>query len=377
MGPPAWHRNQREQLIRILLEIAAADAELGKKLQKAFGFPDGKGATDAAEALKAIGEQMLKLEHSDPNEAAHVRETKAIIAGTWANALVAKIDAWWDQSMDRVTQRYAFRAKVVTAVIALAVVGWAQLDSVDLLRRLSADEKFRSALVQEAEKKSADIEQAQAKEQTAGSGTDPATGTQSASPAPTASQREEIELLKKQKERIEAAVSDLNQPNLGITSQFYRAITKAAASLTQPKYELTVGTRTYPLLRDANQDSPAQAFPALAEKINALAASVHASVSPEQQENKTLYRITIESHIPALDTLDLRPGPNSASMVERIETYYPWWNLWPHWKGIVLSWILLSLGASFWYDVMKNLLRLRPILATQEERERKERQGVQ
>lgn len=168
------------------------------------------------------------------------------------------------------------------------------------------------------------------------------------------------------------AVADLNQPNLGITSQFYRAITKPAASLNQPKYELTVGTRTYPLLRDGDED-----FTALAKKINALAASVHASVSRKQQGNETLYRIKIESHTPALDTLDLRPDPNSASMVERIETYYPWWNLWPRWKGIVLSWILLSLGAPFWYDVMKNLLKLRPSLATQEERERKERQGTQ
>ena len=92
---------KREELIRILLEIAAGTTSLAKPLQQAFGF--SRGAADAANALRAIGEQMLKLEQSDPNEAAHVRETKAIITGTWANALVAKVDAWWNQSMDRVT----------------------------------------------------------------------------------------------------------------------------------------------------------------------------------------------------------------------------------------------------------------------------------
>jgi hypothetical protein len=375
---------KREELIRILLEIASGTTTLAVPLQRAFGFSGG--AADAANALRAIGEQMLKLEQSDPNEAEHVRATKAIIAGTWANALVAKIDAWWDQSRDRVTQRYAFEAKAATIIVALVVVGWAQLDSFDLLRRLSADDKFRAALVQQAEAKQKELDKAQAGQSAVASGgTAPAADTQAAPPAPPASpqqaraEQDDIALLKKQKEQLEAAVADLNQPNLGITSQYYRATTKAVASLpsNQSQYTLTVGTKTYPLTIDTKTDplqrDPNEDFTTLARQINALDPALHAHAFYKQQANKILYYLTIASRTPDLKTLELRPEQGD-NMVERVEPYYPWWNLLPHWPGIILSWILVSLGAPFWYDVMKNLLRLRPSLAKQEEQDRQERQ---
>ena len=44
------------------------------------------------------------------------------------------------------------------------------------------------------------------------------------------------------------------------------------------------------------------------------------------------------------------------------------------WRGVVLTWILLSLGAPFWYDALKDLLKLRSSLAKKEEDARTERQ---
>ena len=41
--------------------------------------------------------------------------------------------------------------------------------------------------------------------------------------------------------------------------------------------------------------------------------------------------------------------------------------------GVIVSWALLSLGAPFWYDMLKNLLKLRPALAIAEEAQRKDR----
>jgi hypothetical protein len=41
--------------------------------------------------------------------------------------------------------------------------------------------------------------------------------------------------------------------------------------------------------------------------------------------------------------------------------------------GVVLTWILLSLGAPFWYDALKNLVKLRPTLAGREESQRAKR----
>ena len=41
--------------------------------------------------------------------------------------------------------------------------------------------------------------------------------------------------------------------------------------------------------------------------------------------------------------------------------------------GVIVSWALLSLGAPFWYDMLKNLLKLRPAPAIAEEAQRKDR----
>ena len=56
-----------------------------------------------------------------------------------------------------------------------------------------------------------------------------------------------------------------------------------------------------------------------------------------------------------------------------------WLGEWDPWKlpGILISALLLSLGAPFWYGQLKNLLRLRPLLAAKEEEERQERRTSQ
>ena len=50
---------------------------------------------------------------------------------------------------------------------------------------------------------------------------------------------------------------------------------------------------------------------------------------------------------------------------------------WGKFPGIILSAMLLSLGAPFWYNALKNLVRLRPLLAMKEEAEREGRQTQQ
>lgn len=45
-----------------------------------------------------------------------------------------------------------------------------------------------------------------------------------------------------------------------------------------------------------------------------------------------------------------------------------------HVFGLLLSWVLLSLGTPFWYDALKDALKLRSALAKKDEQEKKERQ---
>lgn len=60
---------------------------------------------------------------------------------------------------------------------------------------------------------------------------------------------------------------------------------------------------------------------------------------------------------------DLLPGTSVFSME----------NLEKHLLGLLLTVILLCLGAPFWFDLLKNLLNLRPMLAGKEEKERASR----
>ena len=58
----------------------------------------------------------------------------------------------------------------------------------------------------------------------------------------------------------------------------------------------------------------------------------------------------------------------------------PTLDIWPDKKfdparipGILVTWLLVSLGAPFWYDLLKNLFQMRSVLADRDQRERAER----
>jgi hypothetical protein len=255
--------------------------------------------------------------------------------------------------MERVTHAYAVNAKVVTAMVSLGLVVVLQLDSLDLLRTLSTDDKMRAAMVEQAQNYEKKIEQSKA---------------QPAPPANAAAPEDDVALLQKRKAEVEASLADLSQPSLGILSRFYRAKTQAEV-LSSSQYLLGVGTKTYPLTRNRKEG-----FWELAKRINVLDAGVRACVCTYP---KSQYGLSIHSLVPNVKTLELHATPSGDNLLGAVESYYSWANLGRGWKGILLSWILLSLGGPFWYDLLKNLLRLRPPLAKREEKERAERQRAQ
>jgi len=112
---------QREELTQILLELAAEIEPGGKSLdeyarstlKRALG---ASGVANPAEVLDQI--HLSGLEG--------------------ASSFVGRIHATFDATMDRVTQRFARRARAVTLSMAVLVAAGLQLDAFSLLRRLSA-----------------------------------------------------------------------------------------------------------------------------------------------------------------------------------------------------------------------------------------------
>jgi hypothetical protein len=68
-------------------------------------------------------------------------------------------------------------------------------------------------------------------------------------------------------------------------------------------------------------------------------------------------------------------GELSRSGVELWPSPYPGWPKWKEIPGLIAAAVFLSLGAPFWFNMLKTLTNLRPLVATREERDRQMKQA--
>jgi hypothetical protein len=133
---------QREELARILLELAAGREPGGKSLDEYARSTlkqtlEANGIANPAQVLENIQLLGLKLEALRPELPSPVRHTIAIVTEA-PSQFAGRIHACFDETMDRVTQRFARHARLVAGAIALLVAAGLQLDAFDLLRRANA-----------------------------------------------------------------------------------------------------------------------------------------------------------------------------------------------------------------------------------------------
>lgn len=142
----------RGEFIKLLMELATGDGPqrlepaIQAELQKALA---ANGIDNPAKTLENIRILALQLEKSNPEFSTSVRTNLAILQGAESH-LVAKINSWFDQTMDRVSQRFTFSTRTVTLVCGLLLAGVLQLDSIALVNRISVDDALREALVNQA-----------------------------------------------------------------------------------------------------------------------------------------------------------------------------------------------------------------------------------
>ncbi|HVO83097.1 MAG TPA: hypothetical protein VMU60_01610 [Syntrophobacteria bacterium] len=303
---------QREDLTKILLELATGQGaavlqeDTRAALQQAL---QRTGISNPGQALKEIRMLAAELEASNPELATHVRETKAIVTKA-ASDFVGTVNAWFDGTMDRVTQKYTANMRWITAVFGLILALALQLDSIALLNRLAMDDQLRRSLVSEAPQI---LEGYQTSIDKLSQKVPPAPSQQ---PAPSQPTGQDLQ----PPADPTAAVKRLPvQPQTERKGYPERAKEKRSSEQLDPKQELT---------------------------------NLEASVRDLQKL--------------AASSLITLPGTAQWSWFEPAKI-----------PGILLTAILLSLGASFWYDALKNLLRLRPALASQEQTERESRRASQ
>ncbi len=102
---------------------------------------------DAIRRLKSALDQL-------PEENALRRQFYALMDGSVEEIqqVRARVEKWFDDSMDRLSGWYKRRAQVVVLIVAAVVAIVANADSVVIVRSLSRDATLRQALVEAAEK---------------------------------------------------------------------------------------------------------------------------------------------------------------------------------------------------------------------------------
>lgn len=145
---------EREELTRILLELAggedSAAGPLNSDVRAALRQTvRDLGIPQPAVVLEKIHMFGLRIEASRPEMTASIRQNLAVVTEA-SSVFVARIHAWFDETMDRVSQKFSLRARIVTVAGAILVAAALQLDSLDLLKRLSMDEQLRSSLIAQA-----------------------------------------------------------------------------------------------------------------------------------------------------------------------------------------------------------------------------------
>ena len=154
----------REELTKLLLELGAGDGatrlseQASQALQTALkngglcqdGTPD-QVRNQIREKLKNVRALALQLELAHPELTNAARARVAMIQQANSEFL-AKINLWFDQTMDRASERFTAHTRFVTFFAGLAVALALQLDTAALVSRLSIDDQLRQSLLDLAQK---------------------------------------------------------------------------------------------------------------------------------------------------------------------------------------------------------------------------------
>jgi hypothetical protein len=289
---------QREELVLLLLQFMSQASTMGDKdadaktkaFQHLLNVVKGSGTFDVGEQLKEIQKEILNQEAANPKAAAATWRSAAVQAVAQKTAelheFVAKVNIWYDNTMDRVSANFGLEAKIMTAVVAVVACSWLQLDTIGLVKRLSTDASYRAAVISQAK-------------------------------------------------------------DLGVVSRDPHSTAGSDPSASeQAKPELCGGLQ----LKECRE-----------QVVNRLAEVRGLSLLPDRPG------IILE----AVNWDIFGLGSIKLPLVKLVNP-----GNWP-WPGLLLSWVLVSLGAPFWYDVLKNAMGLRSSLAQQDDKDRQVRRDDQ
>jgi len=297
-----------DELVRALTRVSA---ELRKTDPAGANLIDGVlGDSDpeAARKLRMLSDAFRNLQ---PGYAVQVDK---MVQQLWEQSRqsLGKLETLFNTVMDRVSQRFALQMRVWTVVFAVLVAFAAHLDSLRLLEQLSFNPEMRASLVNSREA-----------------------------------------LMKEAAAVVAAPESGPQTLPASVEPQAYAA---ALAALKEKQPEATKDIEVPPAF-----DNLPAAVAWLEPRLKAdeagrknLLAEYKSLVSTELTRSAEAIRDRLES-----SGWQLIPSP------------YPWFDYRGkrHFLGILISAAFLSLGAPFWFNLLKTLGNLRPTLASRQAKE--------
>ena len=205
-GPRLGSVVHREEFTKLLMALAIdrePGALIGKAKEALIQALTANGVENPAEVLKHVRQMAMQLERSSPELSHMARQNLAILHAAESD-LVAKINNWFDQTMDRTSQRFTASTRMITFVGAFIVAFALQVDTPAIVNRLSADDTLRQQLVKDAETLYAENARA-ATSALGASAPKEAPADENAATAPTASTKAEADMAQKHRAMLSAA----------------------------------------------------------------------------------------------------------------------------------------------------------------------------
>ena len=369
---------QREELILMLLDWAAGEGPLAQQDKGLIAQSEAKrgealaavpqilrdalannGVADPGLAAKAIRAKIVELENANPRQSSALSRALAVAAAAPSD-FVGKIHVWFDNTMARIGEQYGLLAQVWAAVLACAVVFGCQFDALDLLKRLSQDDKLRADLVQQAKDQTARIDKAQK-------------DAADAHAAPNASQQREIDDAATGRQQVSASLAVLRDPSRAILPSYF-IWQDVAQAMVCP-----AGSATGVVKGHINVDADYREFQLdWAQPVrDNLATAIRSSGAPvavyAAKDKPCVQLVARSSNVGSIVVVLQNAGLITLTGERRMD----WPGIHNRLFGMILASILVSLGAPFWFNLLKKLLGLRSMLAQKDDQDRQQRQTTQ
>jgi hypothetical protein len=331
--PISWKRASAirpDELLHILRDIAASPraAEPGPmdEMRVASGSISEKSPHSGIEpsSLRPVPSAILASLGDTAPAAATPTERLNVIDS--ANEALRNLEAWFNSAQDRARQWFAMHTRITTVCAAFIIAFVLQLDSMEVLRRVSSDPDVRTRLVASADAVHKEVNNV----------------LQNSNAGDSAVQKELIEKLQKKYPVIDGKLDQAPQyTTLAAVDEWIRHQLAGTAQVEE------IVSAYNQLFFEKNFDTT----------------------------SKTLARLDTD-----LDNAGLQLLPSPYPEVFNRDPKRECWQLlsgkwsWPkrHLLGILMSVALLSLGAPFWFNMLKSLTNLRPMLAKEVEKDPKQ-----